>query len=105
MNILETFETFRGDTFIKEINFEDGYKFKSGDIIKIAVIDNMDSNILFEDKKEFVEETESYELKIVPEKTRLFPIRDLLLEIEVTIDTDFVHTSQYILDVKEDGIV
>ena len=105
MNILETFEIFRGDTFIKEINFEDGYKFKSGDIIKIAVIDNMDSNILFEDKKEFVEETESYELKIVPEKTRLFPIRDLLLEIEVTIDTDFVKTSQYILDVKEDGIV
>ena len=104
MNILETYETFRGDTIDEEIGIED-YKFKSGDIIKVAVIDNMDSKILYDDTKEFTEETESYQLYISPEKTREFPIRELLLEFEVTIDTDFVRTFQYILDVKEDGIV
>lgn len=104
MNILETYETFRGDTIDEEISIED-YKFKSGDIIKVAVIDNMDSEILYDDTKEFTEEAESYQLYILPEKTKQFPIRELLLEIEVTIDTDFVRTFQYILDVKEDGIV
>lgn len=104
MNILETYETFRGDTIDEEISIED-YKFKSGDIIKVAVIDNMDSEILYDDTKEFTEETESYQLYISSEKTRKFPIRKLLLEFEVTIDTDFVRTFQYILDVKEDGIV
>lgn len=104
MNILETYETFRGDTIYKEISIED-YKFKNDDIIKIAVIDNMDSKTLFSDEKKFDEETESYELYIYPEDTKQFPIRELLLEIEITIDENFVKTFQYMLLVEEDGIV
>lgn len=104
MNILETYETFRGDTIYKEISIED-YKFQNDDIIKIAVIDNMDSKTLFSDEKKFTEETESYELYIYPEDTKQFPIRELLLEIEVTILKDFVKTFQYMLLVEEDGIV
>ena len=104
MDILETFETFRGNTFYKEISIND-YIFKKDDIIKIAVIDILTSQELFSEEKEFDEETESYELYIYPEDTKQFPIRDLLLEIEITIDTNFVQTFQYILEVKEDWIV
>lgn len=104
MDILETYETFRGDTIYKEISIED-YKFKNEDIIKVAVIDNLTSETLFDTENIFSEEKEAYELYIYPEKTKKFPIRQLLLEIEVTLNKNFVKTFQYILDVKEDGIL
>ena len=101
--MFETFTLFRGDTFLKQ--FTSDYTFRVGDKLHIAVMnDAYDETYLFETVIEFAEETNEFELEILPEYTKTFPIRRLLLEVELTMNDGFVRTNQYILNVKVDGI-
>lgn len=101
--MFETFELIRGDTFLKE--FESEYTFRVGDKLHIAVMNNAYSNsYLYENVLEIAEETNTFQVEILPEKTQEFPIQRLLFEIELTMVDGFVTTNQYWINVKVDGI-
>lgn len=101
--MFETFDIFRGDTFLKQ--FTSDYTFRVGDTLHIAVMNNAyDNTYLFEKTIEFEEEASEFILEISPEKTKSFPIQRLLLEIELTMEDGFVRTNQYTLNVRVDGI-
>lgn len=96
-------ELFRGDTFLKQI--ASTYQFEVGDELHIAVMENEYSrNYLYEHTIVVDTETNEIDLEIPSVKTRNFPIKRLLLEIELTTKSGVVQTNQYELNVKADGI-
>ena len=96
-------ELFRGDSFYKQI--ASTYQFRVGDELHIAVMENAYSkDYLYEEVIIVKEETNEIDFEIPTEKTSLFPIKRLLLEIELTTIDGIVQTNQYELNVKADGI-
>lgn len=97
-------ELFRGDTFFQTFETED-YKLRVGDKLHIAVMRNAYSKkFLFEKEIEIKEESESFDVEILPSETKDFPIAELLLEIELTTVDGIVQTNQYKINVEVDGI-
>lgn len=102
--MIEENEYFRGDTIFKELEV-DNYKFQKDDIIKVAVMVDEDcTNHLFDDTIVIQEEQNTVLITIPPEKTSQFQIGTLILEIELTYGGGIVHTEQYPLEIKGDGI-
>lgn len=97
-------ELFRGDTFFKTFEVED-YKLRNGDKLHIAVMKNAYSEkYLFEKEIEIKNETNEFDVEILPNETKDFPIAELLLEIELTTVDGIVQTNQYKIIVEADGI-
>lgn len=99
-----TFGTFRGDTFVREITTND-YQLQKGDKFHIVVMRNAyEKNYLHEQIIEIQEQTNKVNFEILPCETDKLPIGELLLEIELTTTSGIVVTNQYTLEVKADGI-
>lgn len=97
-------EFFRGDTFLKTINFNN-YTLEQGDKIHYAIMKNTYSNeYIYENTIEIDKELNSIDILIEPIETSKFPIGFLVLEIELTYGGDHVKTKQYKFEVSEDGI-
>lgn len=96
-------ERFRGDSFKKTLEIE-GYIFQPDDVIKFAIMETPYSEEkIFEDTILIDSEKDSVDLIIPIEKTKEFPIGNLIFEIEVTC-SGIVKTYQENLEVKADGI-
>ena len=96
-------ERFRGDSFKKTLEIEN-YTFQPDDIVKFAIMKNPYSKEkVFEDTILIDSEKDSVDLIIPIEKTKEFPIGNLIFEIEVTC-SGIVKTYQEFLEVKADGI-
>ena len=96
-------ERFRGDSFKKTLEIEN-YTFQPDDIVKFAIMKNPYSKEkIFENTILIVSEQDSIDLIIPIEKTKEFPIGNLIFEIEVTC-SGIVKTYQEFLEVKADGI-
>ena len=94
---------FRGDSFKKILEIEN-YSFQPDDIVKFAIMKNPYSKEkVFEDTILIDSEKNSVDLIIPIEKTKEFPIGNLIFEIEVTC-SGIVKTYQEFLEVKADGI-
>lgn len=94
---------FRGDSFKKILEIEN-YIFQPDDIVKFAIMENPYSEEkIFEEKILIDSEKDSVDLIIPIEKTKEFPIGNLIFEIEVTC-SGIVKTYQEFLEVKADGI-
>lgn len=96
-------ERFRGDSFKKILEIEN-YTFQPDDIVKFAIMKNPYSKEkIFEDTILIDKEQNIIDLIIPIEKTKEFPIGNLIFEIEVTC-SGIVKTYQEHLEVKADGI-
>lgn len=96
-------ERFRGDSFKKTLEIEN-YTFQPDDVIKFAIMKNPYSKEkIFENTILIVSEQNSVDLIIPIEKTKEFPIGNLIFEIEVNC-SGIVKTYQEFLEVKADGI-
>jgi len=101
---MKKFRIFRGDTFFRKIVSEH-YKFKIGDKLHIAILKSAYSKeYIHEEMIEIKKETNEVILEIFPEITSTLPIRNLMLEIELTTIDGMVKTNQYGLEVEADGI-
>lgn len=97
-------EMFRGDTLILTITPEN-YKFKTGDVLKYAVMDSVDSkNYLYNNEIKIENDSDNITITISTDDTKSFDIGDLLFEIELSYADEIIVTNQYQLVVKADGI-
>ena len=97
-------EMFRGDTLILTITPEN-YKFKTGDVLHYAIMDNTYSkSYLYDNKITIDKDSDDITITISADITKNFDIGNLLFEIELSYANKIIVTNQYQLVVKADGI-
>lgn len=97
-------EMFRGDTLILTITPEN-YKFKTGDVLHYAIMDNAYSEkYIYDNTIKIEKDIDSVDIVVEPKDTKNFEIGKLLLEIELSYANQIIVTNQYQLVVKADGI-
>lgn len=101
---MDDFKYFRGDTILLDIDAEE-YTFQKDDVLKVALMKTVyDRDYSYENTITIPQEQATVQIVIPPEATKTLSEGVYTLEFELTTNLGIVSTTQFDIEIKEDGI-